>query len=79
MKNDKVLERIFGSKPMAKLMKLFLHNQQLVLSARDISKRIGAKERECGKVIKELVKIGILEKAILNIKKANKKRNKKPL
>lgn len=71
-KNDKILENIFGSKTKVKLLKLFLHNQQLVLGARDISKRIGAKERECEKVIKELLKIGILEKAGLFNKKKNK-------
>ena len=65
--NEKILPALLGGKARSRVVKLFLHHPNLAIGAKDISKRIGAKQGECVRIIKEFSRAGFL----LAVKRSN--------
>lgn len=68
------LEKLFG-RNQSRVLKLFLHHPQTILSLADVARKAAVKNRAARVAVSDLIKLGILEKARPNGKtKKNKKK-----
>ena len=74
--SDKIMGELFGSKTKARILKLFLHSPNLVLSPQEIGARIGAKKQEVKKSLASLIKLDIITSSKRNGKNQKKKTKK---
>lgn len=68
--NKNLLENLFG--PKAKVLKLFFHQPNLVLTEADIGKKSCVKRTLRHRLVADLIKLGVLKKASRNGKKKKK-------